>query len=602
MPQQRQQSFQELLAAAIADIADHGFDSIERIERWTRELRVAAERSLISAESLEEQLRTGLAAEYRKMVDQGGVLKFHSGIERFTIDRIRPALRGELDRRIMASANLIKLNRTEAVEKTLRRFQGWATSIPKGGVSGESKREVKANVRKSLAQLPFEERRVLVDQGHKLVASISELLAADGGAIAGIWHSHWRQAGYNYRPDHKDRDEKTYLIRDSWAHQAGLVKKGRVGYYDESTAPGQEPFCRCLGPTTQIFDARGISVLSRRDYNGPCLEIVTAAMPERPLMITPNHPVLTMRGWVAAQTLNVGDDLIELVQKYIPARVRVNDEEDRPPTISEIFDSLAKTSGIRSIGDSRVQFHGDGIPDGDVDIVRPARLLSFSVDSPYCRKQFSLAKPNRNSFSHRSIYTMLNGLFSALHDSLRKMSGKFAALSFAEFSPPAAAGFALFEHSNFPTFRAALLMPNYGGVRVRPDFDVGLPQSSSDRGIADFELLCQRHGIPAGQIRTTKIIEIKRDRFSGHVYNLQTDGEWYSANRIISHNCYYSFLYNLRDLPADMLTAKGKTALGATQAEIRASTARTDSAAPAPRPVVGYEAHRIRLARLTGAA
>lgn len=242
----RLQSFQEVLTAAVDDIAEHGFDSVERVENWIRDLREAARRSLIDPTSLEDQLRAALAAKYRNLVDKGGVLKLNPGVQRFTIDRIKPELRSELDRRIAASASLIKLNRDEAIEKTLRRFQGWSTSIPPGGVSGETKTEIKANVRKSLAALPFEERRVIIDQGHKLTAAISEVVASNGGAIAGRWRSNWRQPGYNYRKDHKERDDVIFLVRDSWADAAGYVKKGRGGqYYDQITAPGQEPFCRC---------------------------------------------------------------------------------------------------------------------------------------------------------------------------------------------------------------------------------------------------------------------------------------------------------------------------------------------------------------------
>jgi hypothetical protein len=241
----RPQTFQEVLAAAVADLAENGFTDMERVERWSRLIREAAVRSMIRPESLDQQLRDGLASIYRKMVERDGLLRYNPGIERFTYEQIKPRLRGELDRRIMASANLIKLNREQAVDKTIQRFQGWATSIPPGGIAGETRAEVKANVRKSLAQLPFEERRVLIDQGHKLIGAINEIVASDGGAIAGRWRSHWRQPGYNYREDHKERDEKVYLIRDSWAHRAGFVKKGRVGYVDDVTAPAQEPFCRC---------------------------------------------------------------------------------------------------------------------------------------------------------------------------------------------------------------------------------------------------------------------------------------------------------------------------------------------------------------------
>jgi hypothetical protein len=241
----RLSTFNEVLAAAVDDLLANGFDSMERVARWTRELRLAAERSLVSATSLEQQLRDGLVKVYRKMVEQGDVVRYNPGVERYTLEKVKPALRSELDRRIMASADLIKLNRNEAIDATLRRFQGWSTSIPPGGVSAERKPAVKKAVRKSLSSLPFEERRVLIDQGHKLIAAINDVVASDGGAIAGRWRSNWRQPGYDYREDHKERDGKVYLIRDSWAHRGGLVKQGKAGYVDQSTAPAQEPFCRC---------------------------------------------------------------------------------------------------------------------------------------------------------------------------------------------------------------------------------------------------------------------------------------------------------------------------------------------------------------------
>jgi hypothetical protein len=237
--------FRTVLAAAIDDMLANGFDSVERIQRWTRELRDAARRSMVSPESVEDELRRELSATYRKMVDRGRIFTMNPGVERFTIERVRPQLRAELDRRIVASADLIRLNRDQAIEKTLQRFTGWSTSIPKGGSSAEKRGAVKTEQRKALGQLKFEERRVLIDQGHKLVASLNEILAKDGGAIAGRWRSNWRQPGYNYREDHKERDNKVYLFRGSWAHTAGLAKPGSVGFYDDVTAVAQEPFCRC---------------------------------------------------------------------------------------------------------------------------------------------------------------------------------------------------------------------------------------------------------------------------------------------------------------------------------------------------------------------
>lgn len=245
MPAKSNESFFDVLTQAVADIAEHGFDSVERIAYWTRKLREAAETSLTPAHTMESMLRESLKAIYDRLVTKGGVAQYHPGISRFTLDKIAPRLRPLLDQKIMASANLIKLNRVASIEKTLQRFAGWSTSIPAGGTNSSDKVKIKTTIRKNLAQLPFEERRVLIDQGHKLTAAINEVIAVDTGAIALIWHSHWRQPGYNYREDHKERDKLVYLIKGNWAQLEGLVKPGAAGYYDDVTSVGEEVFCRC---------------------------------------------------------------------------------------------------------------------------------------------------------------------------------------------------------------------------------------------------------------------------------------------------------------------------------------------------------------------
>lgn len=237
--------FFNTLTAAINDLVEHGFDSMERVNYWTEELRKAAERAAADPARLEQQLSDALTAIYQRLVDRGELARYHPGIARFTVERIRPQLRAELDRRIRASANLIKLNREAAIEKTLQRFQGWSTSLPKGPSRSTDKTKTKDDIRKSLAGFKYEDRRLLIDQGHKLTAAINHTVAAGGGALAMIWHSHWRQPGYNYREDHKERDEQVYLLRNSWAHERGLVKPGPAGYYDDITAVAEEPFCRC---------------------------------------------------------------------------------------------------------------------------------------------------------------------------------------------------------------------------------------------------------------------------------------------------------------------------------------------------------------------
>jgi hypothetical protein len=237
--------YTEVLTAAINDLVEHGYDSQDRLDRWVKLLSEAADGPAGSEEFLDDQLRRSLVATYDRLTAGDTLTRLHPGVSRFTIENIKPQLRAQLDRAIHASADLIRLNKAEAKRKTLQRFVGWSTSLPPGRAAVVSRAETKKEIKKSLTQLPFVERRVLIDQGHKLTASINRIVAVEGGAIAARWLSHVDQPGYDYRVAHAERQGKVYLIRGSWAQEKGLVKPGPAGYTDQITQPGEEVFCRC---------------------------------------------------------------------------------------------------------------------------------------------------------------------------------------------------------------------------------------------------------------------------------------------------------------------------------------------------------------------
>lgn len=257
-------NFYDTVADAVRDFAAHGFDSRERLERWLAAIAGAARRSLVPEAKLVDETRAALAAIYRAQVERGLILKRHPGVSAFTLAQVAPRLHAELERRILASAGLIKLNRAAAVEKTLQRFSGWASSVPAGGSRAAEKKVEADSVRKALASLPFEERRVAIDQGFKMVSALSDILANDAGAIAAVWRSHWRQSGYQYREDHKERDGRIFLVRDSWAHTKGLVKPGDDGYVDEIERPSELPFCRCYYHFLYSLDRLPHDMLTRK--------------------------------------------------------------------------------------------------------------------------------------------------------------------------------------------------------------------------------------------------------------------------------------------------------------------------------------------------
>lgn len=241
-------TFFETITAAVRHFEEKGFDSEDALIYWTEQIRKAAIGTMLPEAVMTEHLKTHLTKIYDRVKKDVTSPKYKSVIPQgFTLARVEPRLRNELDRRIMASANLIKLNRATAIETTLRRFQGWATSIPLGGSDVVDKTKTKDSIKKSLSDMTFLERRVMIDQGHKFNAALREIIAVDNGALAIIWHSHWRRPGYDYRKDHKERDLHVYALRDNWAQKAGLMKAGPDGYYDQITAVGEEVYCSCYG-------------------------------------------------------------------------------------------------------------------------------------------------------------------------------------------------------------------------------------------------------------------------------------------------------------------------------------------------------------------
>jgi len=238
-------TFYQEVSAAISHFQAFGFTSQAQLDQWVGRIRRAALLQLKPPAETERELKRVLGDRYKHLVTKAGILNSMPEVSRYTLEKVKPKLRKELDRRIMASANLISLNRQEAVSTTLRRFQGWATSIPVGGSRAVDKQAEKDAIRKPLSQMTFIERRVVIDQTHKLIGAIRDITATDAGAIALIWHSPWRRPGYDYRDTHKARDEKIYAIRGNWAIEKGLMKAGPNGYYDEITAVGEEVYCSC---------------------------------------------------------------------------------------------------------------------------------------------------------------------------------------------------------------------------------------------------------------------------------------------------------------------------------------------------------------------
>lgn len=234
--------FYRILAKALEEFRRTGYDSRDRLNYWLGRLRVAAMNVLPSYDHLRRVIQARLGKKFKDATSVTALKRQHPALTQYTIQRMGPKLAPILERRILASVDLIKLHREQSIEKVLQRFSGLVTSIPPGGTRHTD--DDKKAIGKSLRQMTFEERRVVIDQGHKLVANVQQVIAEDNNAIGFVWR-HVHQAGYDARPEHEVRDGQFFAIRGNWAIEAGLMKRGPNPYADEIDMPSTAVFCRC---------------------------------------------------------------------------------------------------------------------------------------------------------------------------------------------------------------------------------------------------------------------------------------------------------------------------------------------------------------------
>jgi hypothetical protein len=240
-----QPKFRTLLLEALRYFSDHGFTSATTLADYLLRLHRALEIELPTDAKTKADI-SGILGKVFDRELKTGIAKRVPSVSRYTIDRVAPALRAELDRRIFASVDLIKLNKAAATQKTLQRFSGWVTSVPAGGMAKPDIRDVAQEILKPSKQVRFEARRVAIDQGAKLSQNVAKVVSIHAGAIAGIWHDRGQyDKSYDYRPDHLERSGKFFLVRDSWAMNEGLIAKRGLQYMDEITEPAQEIYCSC---------------------------------------------------------------------------------------------------------------------------------------------------------------------------------------------------------------------------------------------------------------------------------------------------------------------------------------------------------------------
>lgn len=319
----------------------------------------------------------------------------------------------------------------------------------------------------------------------------------------------------------------------------------------------------CFVGDTSV-SASQVNAASARFYQGRIIKIATAN--KRNLTVTPNHPILTLRGWVPAQRLQVGDQLIASSDvQAVTSRINPN-KENIPAAICEVFQSLSRTGSNTRREGSRLQFHGDGL-NGEVEVVYPNGFLRSEDD-------LALSEPiSKQGFMRGQLANTFNRISSLAQFGLRYdtapsggVSSERVPLAFRIRHPCHAQAIAFADTPDLHSLASQGVQDaGYGDAvgcgelierfsrkiasaeicrsipaimpATRTEHDSGVSEVPSKLLAVDSNLARKLMTMFPSEIALDQVVQVRNDEFSGQVYNLHTDTNWYFANGIVAHNC-----------------------------------------------------------------
>lgn len=306
-------------------------------------------------------------------------------------------------------------------------------------------------------------------------------------------------------------DERTTETCEGLNGQTFAVKDAEVGV----NMPPMHPNC-VLGDS--IVFAPDAEKLIRSDYSGQIFKISTSD--GRSLSVTPNHIMLTKRGWVRAKNLVKGDKVIRYLGWGEIAKVRPADYNGIP-TVENLFASLIESPSVPHavMPSSPKHLKGDSAENGEIHIVGIDGLLGNEIDSPSLE--------------------LLSDCPLIVTDKMGEgaLSGK---RSVAEFLT--CVGLAADGRMSGGSVSGIFLGGSLGhhqlvGLRHPSDYDARLLKSSFNDAVGNAEGLGDFINAIPKFVSFDDIVDIEIGYFSGHVYDISSMSTLYICNGYITSNC-----------------------------------------------------------------
>ena len=292
----------------------------------------------------------------------------------------------------------------------------------------------------------------------------------------------------------------------------------------------------------------------KANYSGQAVEIITSNGAR--VTLTVNHPVLTEEGFVAAGTLEEGQNLICHVEKAEGPRC-LDHVEQRPALIEEVFNSLSPFLHHETL--EAFNFDGDEeFMMGEVEVVSTylprSKLLTRQLKG---KSQVVLVPPDNSRVSSAGLSNPLllshprplESLSLALTTNRNSALNQYPA-NYRPRNTKGSSNHILGFPSNIlrddRVFVRADPVPSYHRIGLASELDTVFSQPTPDGITLNPNLAPELLERFPGKVSRSKIINIRHFHYSGPVYDLETTPGYFTASAggpasIIIRNCRCSW-------------------------------------------------------------
>ncbi len=318
---------------------------------------------------------------------------------------------------------------------------------------------------------------------------------------------------------------------DSRTSPICIARDGLTFPIGEGPRPPAHP--NCLPGDSLVLPSGKITAVSKRWFDGDLIIVHTAE--GREFRSTPNHPVLASSGWIKAGRIKVGQKLFT-DQGAKGLSPLINNKDNNIPTsihdVSESFFSSSKVS-TSEVPLATPDFHGDGA-DSEIAIIGTHNDLPFESHIPFNEKignhVLKVRRAGLMGLSSFGFFYQLNHTSgSTLTSNICPMGHGFS-FGLSGLSIP----FLVSKRGFFSFLR--ILKSNFRGLLSR-SHDSSLFEPVIDGTFTDVQNFSDCLSRFTGKVHLDDVVRVEKVHFSGHVYNLQTENQFYSASGLIVHNC-----------------------------------------------------------------